>query len=151
MTIYRQLKMWMCGVAAAGLLALAGCGGSGTTGGAANPTGGTPPTTGSTVSVTPTVLLSSITTAVSNPLNIARSLGGWDWVSFGSNFGTLLTSITYTLDMQKVTYQSIGADGLSHTMSGLLILPRALVGARPSVPILMYQHGTEPYRPYSPS
>jgi hypothetical protein len=53
--------------------------------------------------------------------------------------------------MQKITYQSLGADGFPHTMTGLLVLPRALSGTRPSVPILMYQHGTEPFRPYSPS
>ena len=32
-----------------------------------------------------------------------------------------------------------------------LILPKSTFGGKPSVPILMYQHGTEPYRPYSPS
>jgi hypothetical protein len=53
--------------------------------------------------------------------------------------------------MQKVTYQSTGADGKIHSMTGLLILPRAIFGGKPSVPILMYQHGTEVYRPFSPS
>jgi dienelactone hydrolase len=53
--------------------------------------------------------------------------------------------------MQKVTYQSIGADGLPHTMTGLLILPKAASGGKPAVPILLFQHGTETYRPYSPS
>jgi pimeloyl-ACP methyl ester carboxylesterase len=106
---------------------------------------------GGVVNIDPKVLLASITTATSNPLNIARSLGGWDWVSFIRNFGTLLTNITYTLEMQKVTYQSTGADGLTHTMTGLLILPKSIFGSKPSVPILLYQHGTEPFRPYSPS
>jgi hypothetical protein len=36
-------------------------------------------------------------------------------------------------------------------MTGLLILPRSIIGGKPSVPILMYQHGTEVYRPFSPS
>lgn len=137
--IYRILKKTLCITVLLATILTAGCGGSGTT------------ATSGTVSVTPVALLASVTSAVSNPVNIARSLGGWDWVSFASNFGSMLTSISYTLDMQKITYQSLGADGLPHTMTGLLILPRAVSGARPSVPILMYQHGTEPYRPYSPS
>jgi pimeloyl-ACP methyl ester carboxylesterase len=53
--------------------------------------------------------------------------------------------------MQKVTYQSTGGDGKLHSMTGLLILPSSIFGAKPSVPILMYQHGTETYRPFSPS
>ena len=104
---------------------------------------------GNVVTITPAKLLGSITTAIQQP--VARALGGWEWGSFLTSFGTLLTSINYTLDMQKVTYQSTGADGLAHTMTGLLILPRSIFGSRPSVPILMFQHGTEPYRPYSPS
>src|SRR5512140_2808046 len=36
-------------------------------------------------------------------------------------------------------------------MTGLLILPKSIFSGKPSVPILMYQHGTEVYRPYSPS
>jgi hypothetical protein len=128
-------------------LMAAGCGGSGSS--SPQPSGTTNPA--GVVSIDPTVLLSSITTAISNPLNIARSLRGWDWASFLGSFGTLLTSASYTLDMQKVTYQSTGADGRLQTMTGLLILPRHLSGVKPAVPILMYQHGTEPYRDYSPS
>jgi len=104
---------------------------------------------GGVVNIDPKVLLASITTGIQQP--VARALGGWEWDSFISSFGSLLTSINYTLEMQKVTYQSIGADGLPHTMTGLLILPRSIFGSKPSVPILMYQHGTEPFRPYSPS
>jgi len=101
------------------------------------------------VSIDPAVLLADITNSIQQP--IARALGGWEWGSFISNFGTLLTSFRYTLEMQKVTYQSTGADGTVHTMTGLLILPKAILAAKPSVPILMYQHGTEVYRPFSPS
>lgn len=107
------------------------------------------PAAGAVVNIDPKVLLATITTAIQKP--VARALGGWDWSSFISSFGTLLTSITYTLDMQKVTYQATGADGQLHVMTGLLILPRSIFGSKPSVPILMYQHATEPYRPYSPS
>ena len=103
------------------------------------------------VNVTPDKLLAIINTAIQQP--VARALGGWEWGGFLSSFGSLVSSINFnnTLDMQKITYQSIGADGLPHTMSGLLILPKAILGAKPSVPILMYQHGTEPFRDFSPS
>ncbi|GFE57115.1 lipase family protein [Geobacter sp. AOG1] len=101
------------------------------------------------VNIDPKALLASITTGIQQPA--ARALGGWEWGGFINSFGTLLTSISYTLEMQKVTYQSTGADGRLHTMTGLLILPKSIFGAKPSVPILLYQHGTEPYRPYSPS
>lgn len=104
---------------------------------------------GSVVNINPTALLASINNGLQQP--IAQSLGGWDWSSFILNFGTLLTSFSYTLQMQKVTYQSTGADGNVHSMTGLLILPSPILGAKPSVPILMYQHGTEVYRPFSPS
>jgi alpha-beta hydrolase superfamily lysophospholipase len=104
---------------------------------------------GTVVSINPEVLLASITNSITQPAK--RALGGWEWGSFLSSFGSLLTSLNYTLDMQKVTYQSPGADGLSHTMTGLLILPRSIFGSKPSVPILMYQHGTEVNRSFSPS
>jgi pimeloyl-ACP methyl ester carboxylesterase len=94
-------------------------------------------------------LLADINTSIKQP--IARALGGWEWGSFIKSFGTLLTSLRYTLEMQKVTYQSTGADGKVHSMTGLLILPKSILGTKPSVPILMYQHGTEVYRPFSPS
>jgi len=141
--IYWILKKKLRVVSLFAVILTAGCGSNGTT--------TATPATSSTVNVKPAALMAAVTSAVSNPLNIARSLGGWDWVSFASNFGSMLASITYTLDMQKITYQSVGADGLPHTMTGLLILPREVFGARPSVPILMYQHGTEPFRLYSPS
>jgi hypothetical protein len=104
---------------------------------------------GGVVNIDPKVLWSSIT-SISNP---ARALGGWEWGGFLNSFGTLLSSINFnnTLDMQKVTYQSTGADGLRHTMTGLLILPKSIFGSKPSVPILMYQHGTEVNRTFSPS
>jgi fermentation-respiration switch protein FrsA (DUF1100 family) len=104
---------------------------------------------GNVVNINPALLLAGIGNSIQQP--ITRALGGWDWSSFIDNFGALLTSFRYTLDMQKVTYQSTGADGKVHAMTGLLILPRAILGGKPAVPILMYQHGTEVYRPFSPS
>ncbi|MBT1072405.1 lipase family protein [Pelotalea chapellei] len=89
----------------------------------------------------------------------SSTLGGWEWSGvngFASSFGPLLTNAAYNVEMRKVTYQSTGADGQLHSMTGLLmlpasILPASLGGTTPAVPILMYQHGTEMYRPYSPS
>jgi alpha-beta hydrolase superfamily lysophospholipase len=105
--------------------------------------------------INPAALLAGIVKSIQQP--ITRALGGWDWDSFinsGNGFGSLLINFRYTLDMQKVTYQSTGADGNVHSMTGLLILPESIFGTfgvKPSVPILMYQHGTEVYRQFSPS
>lgn len=102
--------------------------------------------------INPAALLADIVKSVQQP--VTRALDGWDWDSFinGTNgFGSLLVNFRYTLDMQKVTYQSKGADGKVHSMTGLLILPSSIIGGKPSVPILMFQHGTEVYRPFSPS
>jgi pimeloyl-ACP methyl ester carboxylesterase len=104
---------------------------------------------GGVVNINPVALFNSIRSGPQQ--SIAHSLRGWVWSSFISNFGSLLIDIKYTIDMQKVTYQSTGADGNSHSMTGLLILPRSISGDKPSVPILMYQHGTEVYRPFAPS
>jgi hypothetical protein len=104
---------------------------------------------GNTVNIDPVELLVSIGNSILHP--IERALDGWDWDRYIDSFGPLLTNFRYTLDMQKVTYQSTGADGNVHSMTGLLILPRAIIGSKPSVPILMYQHGTEVYRRFSPS
>jgi pimeloyl-ACP methyl ester carboxylesterase len=102
-----------------------------------------------TVSINPAGLLADITSSIQQP--ITRALDGWEWTSFIENFGSLLINFRYTIEMQKVTYQSTGADGKIHSMTGLLILPKSIIGGKPSVPILMYQHGTEVYRPFSPS
>lgn len=104
---------------------------------------------GNVVNISPKLLLASISAGIQLP--VARALGGWEWGSFLINFRSLLTSLDYTLDMQKVSYQSTGADGQVNTFTGLLILPKSTSGVKPSVPILLYQHATEPYRPYSPS
>lgn len=101
------------------------------------------------VSINPAELFADISTSIQQP--VTRALDGWDWTSFIGNFGSLLINFSNTIEMRKVTYQSTGADGQLHTMTGLLILPKAIFGSRPSVPILMYQHGTEVYRPFSPS
>lgn len=89
--------------------------------------------------------------SIKNSIQPVGALAGWDWDSFNNSFGSILTSVRYDLEMQKVTYQSTGADGKPHSMTGLLILPKAILGDKPSVPILMYQHGTEVYRQFSPS
>jgi predicted esterase len=97
-------------------------------------------------------LLTSIGSSIQQPPPVA--LAGWEWAQFLSSFdsfGSLLTRARYSLEFQKVSYPSLGANGQPRTLSGLLILPRALLGSRPAVPILLYQHGTEPYRAYAPS
>jgi len=104
---------------------------------------------GNTVSISPVALLATINTGINQ--TAARALAGWEWGGFISNFSTLLSKVSYTVDMQKVTYQSTGADGNLHAMTGLLILPKSILGAKPAVPILMYQHGTEVDRSFSPS
>lgn len=104
---------------------------------------------GAVVNVDPKLLLAGITSGIQQP--VSRALAGWEWSRFVSNFGSLMTGMTYTLDMQKVSYQSTGPDGQLRNLTGLLILPKSTSGAKPAVPILMYQHGTEPYRRYSPS
>lgn len=134
----KMLSLFMA--AAILLFAAAGCG---------SKSSSQPAGAGNVVNIIPSSLLISISNSIQQP--IARALGGWEWGSFISSFGSLLTGIRFTLDMQKVTYLSTGADGRLHSMTGLLILPRSISGSKPSVPILMYQHGTEPYRPYSPS
>jgi len=100
-------------------------------------------------SINPAKLFTDISRSVQEP--VTRALSGWDWDSFILNFGDLMINFRYTLDMRKITYESTGADGKLHTMTGLLILPKPIIGSSPSVPILMYQHGTEVYRQFSPS
>ncbi len=104
---------------------------------------------GDSAKIDPVALLASINNSIQQP--VERALDGWDWNSYINSFTPLLTNLKYTLDMRKVTYQSIGADGALHSMTGLLILPVSILGDKPTVPILMYQHGTEVYRAYSPS
>lgn len=101
------------------------------------------------VTVVPLELLNSIYKSIKKP--VSRALKGWEWDSFFDNFGPILSDAEYGIVMRKVTYYSTGADGALHAMTGLLIMPKNFFGSRPSVPILLYQHGTEPYRPYSPS
>ncbi|MRR54128.1 MAG: hypothetical protein EG822_06405 [Deltaproteobacteria bacterium] len=105
------------------------------------------------VSINPAELYADISASIQRP--VTRALDGWDWDNFlvFENFGKLLINFSNTIEMRKVTYQSTGADGQLHTMTGLLVLPKAILGlgGKPSVPILMYQHGTEVYRQFSPS
>ena len=101
------------------------------------------------VNIDPGALFAGITTSLQQ--SIARELAGWDWNRFVTSFGSLLTEKKFNLQMQKVTYQSTGANGTTQTLTGLLILPVASDGSKPAVPILMYQHGTETFRQFSPS
>lgn len=132
----RMIRCILAGIVAAPLV-LSGCGSNSSS----NPQG-------SVVNLDTLALLASINNSLQNPL--PRSIGGWEWQRFATAFGTILSTSSYSLSLQKVSYQSTGADGTPRTLSGLLILPSS-GGNRPSVPILMFQHGTEPYRKFSPS
>jgi len=92
----------LCEIVSAATIFTAGCGSK-------SPT---PIVVGNIVSINPTQLLAGISNSILQP--ITRSLGGWEWSGFINSFGSLLTSFRYTLDMQKVTYQSIGADGKTY-------------------------------------
>lgn len=132
----RMIRCILTGIVAAPLL-LSGCGSDSSSN-----------RQNSVVNLDTLALLVSINNSLQNPL--PRSIGGWEWQRFVTAFGTILSTSSYSLSMQKVTYLSTGADGTPRTLSGLLILPKS-GGSRPSVPILMFQHGTEPYRQFSPS
>ncbi|BCS52540.1 lipase family protein [Geobacter sp. SVR] len=109
----------------------------------------TQPSGSSGVKIEPAALAASITAGLQQSL--ARELAGWDWSSFVGSFGSLLTGARFSLQMQKVTYQSTGANGVARTLTGLLILPVAADGSKPAVPLLMFQHGSETFRQFSPS
>ncbi|OGT97095.1 MAG: hypothetical protein A2X80_14195 [Geobacteraceae bacterium GWB2_52_12] len=99
--------------------------------------------------INPVTLFATIRTTAEQTASDA--LKDWDWSSFIANFGDLLFRADYSLEMRKITYTSTGAEGTQQTLSGLLILPVSGGSDKPAVPILMYQHATQIYRPESPS
>ncbi len=111
---------------------------------------------GNGVSVSPGVVfkssdfVSNITSEVV-ALQALNPLAANDWTKFLTYFGDIIDHATYDIELHKMQYPSRRADGSSVQLSGLLILPRNADGTKPSVPILMYQHATEPYRPKAPS
>ncbi|HTP64380.1 MAG TPA: lipase family protein [Geobacteraceae bacterium] len=74
-----------------------------------------------------------------------------DWTKFLHYFGDIVGHGAYDVELRKMLYISRRADGSQVQLSGLLILPRGAGGTKPAVPIMMYQHGTEPYRVNAPS
>lgn len=94
--------------------------------------------------------LGSITSQASaiQALNPARAD---EWTKLLSYFGDIVSHGTFDIELRTMHYSSKRADGSSVRLSGLIILPRNPDGTRPAVPIMMYQHGTEVYRPYAPS
>lgn len=111
---------------------------------------------GTGVSVGPAVIFksndfaSSITTQV-NALLALNPQGVNDWSKFLNYFGDIVGHATYDIELRKMQYLSKRADGSSVLLSGLIILPRNADGTKPAVPIMMYQHATEPYRANAPS
>ncbi|HEX9078113.1 MAG TPA: hypothetical protein VF795_00915, partial [Desulfuromonadaceae bacterium] len=111
---------------------------------------------GRSVSVGPAVVLknSDFAGSISAQVNaiLAQSpANAGDWQKFLAYFGDILSHGAYDVELHKVLYPSKRADGSAVLLSGLLILPRNANGAKPAVPIMMYQHGTEPYRANAPS
>ena len=137
----RTIKRTFCRAIVAVALVLAGCGSD--IKASQQPVPG-----GTTVSIDPVALAASVLASLQQ--SAERELAGWEWNRFISSFGGFLTGKKFNLQFQKVTYQSIGANGTPQTLTGLLILPDS-GGTRPTVPILMYQHGTETLRQFSPS
>ena len=111
----------------------------------------------SSVTVGPAVVVaggSSFTNNISAQARVALALNpakSSDWAKFLSYFTDIMSHSSYDVELRKMNYSSRRADGTSVTLSGLLILPRGSGSTRPAVPIMMYQHGTEPYRAYAPS
>lgn len=129
-------------------LLLAGCGSSGN--GTPVVVSGQPVTIGPGVTLRATDFNTSVVSQVSavlatNPANAN------DWTKFLTYFGDIIGHSAFDIEMHRMQYQSKRADGSTVALSGLIILPRTATGPVPGVPILMYQHATEPYRPFSPS
>ncbi len=129
-------------------LLLAGCGSSGN--GTPVVVSSQPVTVAPGVTLTTAAFNSSVVSQVSavlatNPANAS------DLMKFLTYFGDIVTHGTYDIELHRMQYLSKRADGTTVTLSGLVILPRTAAGTVPAVPILMYQHATEPYRPNSPS
>ena len=129
-------RRWVSAFIAVSIMMIAGCGGDDDN------------RRSSGTRINPLTLFATIGTTAEQTASDA--LKDWDWSSFTTSFGNLL-QINYSLEMRKVTYTSTGADGTPQTLSGLLILPVSSDSNKPAVPILMYQHATQVYRPESPS
>lgn len=130
------------------LLVLTGCGNSGD-GGVSPVVVNQPVSIGPGVTVTATAFNSGIVSQVNavlatNPANAA------DWLKFLGYFGDIVGHGSYDIQLHRMKYRSKRADGSEVILSGLIILPRVGTAGN-AVPILMYQHATEPYRPNAPS
>lgn len=94
--------------------------------------------------------VNSITTQVT-VLQALNPLVAGDWAKFLNYFGDIVRNRRFDIELHKMLYSSKRSDGSTVILSGLLILPRNAGGPIPDVPILMYQHATEPYRANAPS
>jgi alpha-beta hydrolase superfamily lysophospholipase len=108
------------------------------------------------VSVGPAVILrgSDFAGSVSAQVNAILALNpanANDWTKFLTYFSDIISHGTYDIELHKMLYPSRRADGSSVLLSGLIMLPRNANGTKPAVPIMMYQHATEPYRANAPS
>lgn len=131
-------------------LVISGCGSSGS---------GTPLVVSGqqpAVSVGPAVIFKSNDfvnniVAQASSLQAANPAKALDWAKFITYFGDIIGHSAYDIELRRMQYTSVRADGSQVMLSGLVILPRSASGAPPAVPIIMYQHATEPYRVYAPS
>lgn len=76
---------------------------------------------------------------------------GADWMKFLEYFNDIMAHAKNDIELHRMRYPSTGADGSMVTLSGLVILPRQDNPPQPTVPIMMYQHATEPYSALAPS
>lgn len=74
-----------------------------------------------------------------------------DWLKFLAYFSDIMAHASYDVQLHKVRYPSTAADGSKIMLSGLAILPRQAGSSGPQVPIMMYQHATEPCSALAPS
>lgn len=108
------------------------------------------------VSVGPAVVVrnSDFIASISNQITVIQAqnpLNAGEWAKFLTYFVGITSKARYDIELRKMLYLSKRADGSTVQLSGLVILPRNATGIKPAVPIMMYQHGTEPYRPLAPS
>lgn len=94
--------------------------------------------------------IASITSQVNDRLELEPE-NREDWLKFLEYFGDIMLNASYDVELHKIRYPSTGADGSQVMLSGLVILPRQTNPPQPTVPIMMYQHGTEPCSALAPS
>lgn len=82
-------------------------------------------------------------------ISFARTSSGQDYFIESTYLGTktkaelfliFFQQVNYDVNLYKLTYETIGVDGLPDTASGLIVVP--VIPAGTPLPIVMYEHGT---------